>query len=464
MEGHLMPRYTDRWGLSILGSGDTLQADGYKFTDADRRLIDRLLTYATEQHHHTGLTGDDLTPDVALNLVLSDTGGTMAAGSRFYYQYTIVDPLGNESGPSPIGYVDTPSTVEAPSAPVISYLTGGGAIEPGGYSYAVSAYVGASTQETKALNSAYINIPGSSPSNEISLILPTLPIGADGLNVYRKSPSGMHYLWLTSIAGPTSLQEWIDDGSLEGDCDRSLPPVNRTGNTNSITVSLPGATPTIGDGWSWRVYRTVDPANWGRSILTTMTPFGDPLETPLWFVDTGLATDVGAPPAKAQIINSPPKINLTDAAEVQGSLPPGLVVAPHMLTFHRPGPVTAEDGTFTWVCDFDMADVIGVRLYLGADSTPASQDVIADIVALRPSQSSSTWQSLFDTPPAIAVGANATALATPDRQHLERGDALSANILQAGGGTPATDTDLTVNVLLYVKDGSETTSYQWFTT
>ena len=38
-----MPRYTDRWGLSILGSGDSLQSDGFKFTDADRELIDRLL-------------------------------------------------------------------------------------------------------------------------------------------------------------------------------------------------------------------------------------------------------------------------------------------------------------------------------------------------------------------------------------------------------------------------------------
>jgi hypothetical protein len=461
-----MPRYTDRWGLSVLGSGDSLQSDGFKFTDADRHLIDRLLRYATEEHRHTGTSGEDLTPVTTLNLTLSTTGGTIASGARYYYRYTVIDELGSESAPSPIAYLDTPSTVATPTAPAISYVGGTGALQPGGYSYVLSAYKGASTQETKATNSAFITIPGAVPNNSVSLIMPALPAGANGYNVYRKSPSGMHYLYITSVAAPSPLQVWVDDGSIEGDCDRSLPSVNRTGGTNAIGVSFPGATPFLDERWSWRVYRSTDPNRWGRSLLKTLNPIGDPPATPLSFYDTGLATSVGGPPAKAQVINAPPKINLTDGAEVEGSLPPGLLVAPQMLTFFQPGLVEAGDGTFIWVCDFDMADIQLVRIYLGPDAAPAADDLIVDVKAMRPSQGSSTWVSLFAPeidPPTLPVGENDLAPVVPARQHLERGDALSVDILQAGGGATPTDTDLSVNLLLYVKDGSETISYQWAT-
>lgn len=459
-----MPRYTDRWGLSVLGSGDSLQADGFKFTDADRRLIDRLLAYAAEGHHHTGLSGEDLTPAAALSLSLNTTGGTIASGARYYYRYTIIDEYGNESAPSPLAYIDTPSTVATPAAPAVSVIAGTGSLQPGGYSYVLSAYKGASTQETKATNSSFINIPGVQPMNQVQMILPNLPQGGDGFNVYRKSASGMHYLWLTSIAAPSPLQTWIDDGSLTGDCDRSLPPVNRTGGTNSITVAFPGATPSIPTGWAWRVYRSVDPSRWGRSRLMDLAPRGTPPETPLSFTDVGLSTEVGGPPAKAQIINAPPKINLTDAAEVTGSLPPGLLAAPQMLTFTKPGPVEAAPGTFTWVCEYDQADLLTVRAYLGIDSTPALRPVIVDILALRPSQGSSTWESVF-TPevplPEIPVGDNIGGLVEPARKHLERGDALSVDVVQSGGGATPTDVDLSVNLTLMVKAGSETESYAW---
>lgn len=459
-----MPRYTDRWGLSVLGSGDSLQADGFKFSDADRRLIDRVLSYAAEGHRHTGMRGDDLTPTAALRLALFNTGGTIASGSRYYYRYTIIDEFGNESAPSPIAYIDTPSTVATPTTPATSYLSGTGTLQPGGYSYALSAYKGATTQETKASNAAFISIAGTSPLNQVNLILPALPFGADGFNVYRKSPSGMHYLWLANVATPTLLQNWVDDGSISGDCDRSLPSVNRTGATNAIGVTFPGAAPDIADGWSWRVYRSIDPNRWGRSRLKDMTPIGATPVTPMSFNDTGLSTEVGGPPAKAQVINAPSKITLTDAAEIEGTLPPGLLVAPQMLTFTSPGTVQAREGTFTWVCDFDHADVKLVRIYLAPDSSPASDPLIVDVKALRPSQGSSTWTSLFapeESEPTLPVGENMGEPVTPTRQHLERGDALSIDVVQAGGGATPTDTELSVNLLLYVKDGSETTSYVW---
>lgn len=459
-----MPRYTDRWGLSILGSGDSLQSDGYKFTDADRQLIDRLLTYATEQHRHTGIRGDDLTPGVAPGLTLSSTGGTLAAGTRYYYCFTIIDPYGNETAPSPVGFVDTPSTIETPGAPATNFVSGSGSLEPGGYSYVLSAYAGATTQETKATNSAFLNVPGVSPNNQVMLILPSLPYGADGFNVYRKSPSGMHFLWLAAVAAPDPLQIWTDDGTLDGDCDRSLPSVNRTGATNAIGVSFPGATPLLDDAWAWAVYRTTDSTNWSRSFLKLLTPMGATPTTPLSFTDPGLANDVGGPPAKVQIINAPPKVNLTDGAEVQGTLPPGRVIQPQTLTFIAPGPVYPRPGAHTWVCDYDLADIVGIRLWLAVDSVPAQRSIIVDVLGLRASKSDTDWTSLFapDTAlPRLDVNENTSAVFVPARQHFERGDALSVDIVQAGGGATPTDTDLTVSVLLYVKDGSETESYVW---
>jgi hypothetical protein len=184
----------------------------------------------------------------------------------------------------------------------------------------------------------------------------------------------------------------------------------------------------------------------------------------LSFDDIGLASQVGGPPTTAQLIDAPAKIAMTNGAEVDGALPPGLIVVPQMLTFVAPGVVQAQPGTFTWICDYDMADVVSLRVYLGIGSVPAQQDLIIDLLALRPSAGSSSWESLFtpDTsPPTLPVGQNMANLVVPVRKHLERGDALSVDVLQAGGGPTPTDKDLSVNLLLKVKDGSETESYVW---
>lgn len=458
-----MPSYTNRWGLSILGSGDSLADDGYKFTDADRRLIDRLLAYASEQHRHTGDSGIDRTPVAALSLMLEPTLGSMPSGTRFYYRYTVTDDDGNESGPSPVATIDTPSSVATPQAPALSYLTGSGSLLPGRYSYVVSAFKGASSLETKAINSAIIAIDGVAVTNSVSMILPDLPLGATGLNIYRRTPSGMHYLFIDSVTAPTSGQVWIDDGATDGDCDRGLPAVNRTSNSSAVDVGFPGATPTVPDGWSWTIYRTDNPSDWGRSFLTEMVPQGATPYTPTAFLDVGGATQVGGPPTQAQVIQAPSKINLTDAAEIAGTLPPGLAVIPHVVTFTQAGPVTSMLGSFTWVCEFDQADIVMCRAYLGVDSVPAADDVIVDVNAYRPSVSPA-WESVYldgPTRPRVSVGENVGEPAVPEVRHLVAGDLLSVDVDQSGGGATPTDDNLTVNVLLYVQHGSETTSHSW---
>lgn len=457
-----MPSYTDRWGLSILGPGDTLQSDGFKFTDADRRLIDRLLTYAAEQHRHTGLTADDLTPSLGLALTL-DTTGTLPAGTRYYYRYTVLDEYGNQSAPSPVAHIDTPPTIPDPGAPTLIVMAGSGDLEPGGYSYVVSAWKGSSTEETRATASAFVKIPGGTASNSIGLILPSLPLGADGLNVYRKPPSGLNYLHLLT----TTDVEIVDDGTVAPDANRTLPSSNRTGAVNSIVVSLPGDPPALANGVSWRVYRTTDPANWNRSELLDIGPIGEPPVLPTEFTDTGLAVQIGGPPATPQTINAPSKIVLTDGEEVEGSLPPGLLVAPNVLTFvAAPGPVYPAAGTYTWICDYDLIVIVHCRAYLGVGSVPAAQDVIVDVNAYRPSIDQDYWESIYDGPsrPTVPVGESVGEPSEPpDLTILQQGDALQIDIDQAGGGATPTDLDLSLNVLMYVKDGSETESYPWLT-
>jgi hypothetical protein len=458
-----MPEYTDRWGLSLLGPGDTLAGDGYKFSESDILLVDRLLQYAAEQHHHSGATGNDMSPRTGPNLAMLPSAGAMASSSRYYYVVTLVDDLGNETAPSPVSVVDTPAAVSTPGAPALSYLTGSGTLLPGNYSYVLSAYKGANNLETKATNSALVTIPGSSPTNHINLILPNLPIGADGLNVYRKSPSGMHYLYITSIPSPTTGDSWIDDGTIEGDCDRSLPGTNRTSNTAAVRVTYPGATPVTPEGWGWRIYRSTSALDWSRSFLADVAPQGATPVTPITYTDVGSGTQNASPPTVAQVINAPSKVQLTDAAEVEGVLPPGAAVVPHVVTFSRPGPVTETTGTFTWTCDFDQADIISCRAYLGVDSEPASQDVIVDVNTFRPAKENA-WISIYDDGaerPTVPVGSNFGTPTTPVHQHLVVGDSLNVDVDQAGGGATPTDTNLTVNILLYVQHGSVDTSYDW---
>lgn len=459
-----MPRYTDRWGLSILGPGDSIQGEGFKFSDADRRLIDRLLEYAAEGHRHTGAAGTNRTPAAGLNLTLQPTGGSIPAGARYYYRFTVVDDVGNESAGSPIQSIEMPLAVTAPQAPAPTPVTGTGDLQPGTYSYTFSAYRDVSTLETKAINSAAVKIPGNNAHNSVQMTLPDLPIGATGLNCYRKSPSGLHYLFLVSIAASSNGQSWIDDGTAGPNPDRTLPPINRTSNDNMVFVAYPGATPTIPEGWSWRIYRTQDPADWGRSFLTELRPLGTPPTTPTVYPDVGSATSLGGPPASAQVIKAPDKIDLTDAAEVQGELPPGCVTVPHVISFTHPGPVTVGQGTFTWVCEFEEADIVDCRAYLGVGSKPATQDVIVDVHASRPSQGQSTWASIYNngpTRPTVPVGTTVGTPTTPSVTHLEAGDLLRVDRDQAGGGATPTDLNLVVNVLMYTKYGPTDASYDW---
>lgn len=444
---------TDRFGLNTLGPGDSMADDGFKFSDGDIQLIDRLLQLAVEGHHHTGEAAVDNTPASPPTLYLTTTGGGLPSSTRFFYRFTLVDAQGNETLPSPVVFQDTPIAVPDPAAPSLSYLSSGGLLDPGNYSYVLSAYTTATTLESRAANSAYITVAIPTSVGRVSIEMPPLPSGATGFNIYRKAPNGARYQYLDSTTGTT----YIDDGSVAPDCDRSLPAINTTNNTSIITITYPGSTPVVPVGFTWKIYRTTNPNNWANSLLhhVVETTGATPVVN-IAFSDVGGATSSGQPPTTTQLIGNPSKILLTDAAEIQGMIPPGLVLATKTIEFTASGPVVAGPGSYTWLCPYDQAHITGVRAHLGVDSWPAATDVIVDVNKW----SGASWDTIFPSSPqpTVPVGWQNGALFVPDVTSLVAGDMLSVDVDQAGGGATPTDQNLVITVIMLVKDGSSTVS------
>jgi hypothetical protein len=462
---------TDHYGLSTLTGGDSLSQDGYKYTDADRSTIDMVLYQGAEGHVHTGAAASVLEPDTAPTLTLETTGGFLPAGTRVYYKYTYVSPQGGETIASPESFVDTPLAIADPSAPVISYTETGGVLPAGNYFYVLSSYISVSTNETKATAASFITIPATTGTNEITLTLPDPDPYQTGFIVYRRKPGQSRYFYLatvpTDVATPPTT--YVDDGSVEEDCDRTLPVANTTNATSSITVSIPGATPVVPEGYTWKIYRTYVNGTWTRSFLTHIT------ETTVIggtfavtdYLDVGLSTSDGTFPDVSLALAQPSKIDLTDGANVQGTLPMGMVSGfVHAQELFFPGTLTVGAGEAEWICPFTEAVVIHAVAALGRGSAPSSDDVIADVVIGKGDPP--VFTSVYLTQgamPTIAVGDNktvsaATANGTLINRTLSQGDVLSADIIQDGGGASPTDVDLSVVVLMYVQAGA-LTSIDW---
>lgn len=230
-----MAEYTDHYGWIKLLAGEAFSTNDYQFVQADRESQDRLVHQGAENHVHTGAAPAFTTPGAASTLTLSTTGGFIPAGTRVYYKSTFVDASGNETGGSPEAYVDTAAAVSSPLAPALTLASTGGTLTAGNHYYALSAYKGANTQETKALNTAYITIPSGVTTGKITLTFPTAPTGADGFNVYRKKPGANDFRYITSVVvATTSLQ----DTNLTEDTSRTLPTGNTTNAANSVTVEV----------------------------------------------------------------------------------------------------------------------------------------------------------------------------------------------------------------------------------
>lgn len=456
---------TNRFHLATLESGDEFSEEGYKYTNADRQQIDRLLEIGAETHVHNGAVGSENDPEDPPELTLDTAGsGGIGSGERVRYKFTLVDAVGNESAASPEAYVDTPDPVESPAATTLSSATTGGSLLPGNYFYCLSAYVDFNTSETKAPNRAYITVPVGTATNVVTLTLPALPFGATGFNIYRRAPGSPKYFYLASVDMDvaTPPDSYDDDGSVTPDAGRTLPISNSTFSSNSVTVSYPGATPVVPDGYTWKIYRTYESGEYDDSFLTWVveeTSEGSGVIV-TEYEDVGAGTTTGAPPAYSQIVDSPSKIDLTDAAEVQGTLPPGLNVVPFVYSFVVPGQVTVGTNEEVWICEFDYAQILYCRANLGVNSTPDSTDVIVDVNKYTALDATPTWSTIYTTQanrPTVPVGEFFGGTYEPDVTGLYLGEALAIDVDQAGGGINS-DADLTVNIVMLVQSGDRAAS------
>lgn len=443
----MMVEYTDDYGLEKLGVGDQITD---KFGSEDRDTISQLLRLGAETHHHTGLPVEDAGFGVGartLTLTQGQTTGVIPAGVRVHYRFTVTID-GFESNVSDTFYVDTPSPVAAPLAPVLETSDTGGVLLPGNYYYVLTAYTGTNTEETRGLSPTYLLVPSGTATNTVTVTLPDLPDGADGFNVYRKKPGGVRYDYVTTIdmdvATPPST--FLDDGSIEEDCDRTIPAQNFTNTRNHVLVELDGDPLDSGDSWS--LYRTYVEGDYIDSRIATNTIGA----TPVYEFDDLGAAGSGSPPAAGLAVSSPSRVLLTDATEVQGSLPLGNTAYPLQITFNFAGPLQLVQGSAVWTCEFPYAEILWCRAVLGRGSTPASDPVLVDINK-GPSSATPSFSTIYTTQanrPSIDVGLMRGDRHVPDVVTLERGDMLTFDIDQVGGGTTPTDRDLTVSVFMFV--------------
>jgi hypothetical protein len=436
-----MPSFTTHYGLEKLASAEPFSSNGQKYTEADRDAIDRLLYLGAEGHHHTGATVTQSNPASPASLLASTSGGTLPAGTRVYYEYTWVDANGFETAPSPSVYVDLPSQLATPNPPTLTSTSGTGTLAAGYYAYELTAYSGASsTSETAASTPAFIS---TTATGEVTLFFPTAPSGASGWNIYRRDPNGTNYQFLaTVVLGATPPTSYVDNGSVAINCNRIAPNRNTTASRNSVTITLPQSAPS---GYTTNLYRTSTTGVWTSSFLANLST--------TTFIDTGFGTTNSSPPLASELVGSPSKVMLTNAAEVQGQLPVANVAAfPLVVTFAFPGQVAAQTGPSVWTCDFSSATIVWARASLGVGSTPAAQSVIADVLT-GTAGATPTFSTIYTsaTKPHVDVGHQTGPTCAPDVTSLSLGDSISADIVQSGGGATPTDSYLTLNVYLLVR-------------
>lgn len=423
---------TSHYNFKRLNTGDNLYSDSAKFTWGDREQMDALIYQGAEGHHHTGESSGS-NPTLAPTLALDDSSGSLSGSTTYYYCYTYVDSAGLESSPSPVASQATSSAVTSPTAPALATSPTGGVLLPGQYFYVLTAYQSSNTVETKGLSPNTIVIPVGTSTNRVTLTLPSLPSGATGFNIYRKKPGGLGMFYLDSVdlnvATPPTT--YVDDGNPLEDCTRTLPSVNSTNSTNNITITLPGATPVIPAGYTWKIYRSTVAGSFTNAFLTqqTVNPY---------YVDTGTVTTAGSPPVYSQFTTTPSKVLLTDAAEVQGTLPMGVVSGfPFIVEFNTSGAISAASQPFVWICEFPNFYVNWCRITLGTAGT--SSTTIVD-VNKGPSSATPTLTTIYTTQanrPMAQTGQKRGVATVPDVHSFVLGDAMTVDIDQAGGGSPA---------------------------
>lgn len=267
-----------------MGAGDALSLNDWAFTEKNIEVIDVLLKYLAD-HTHDGTPPPQEGPEdpPALDLVPTTVGAGFPAETTIFYRYSHVDPTGTESVASVQSSVTTPAPLAVPEAPIVEWGTASGALPPGTYLYRVSVWTGSDTLETPAGPIGAVLIPTGNPVARAVLTLPDLPAGADGWNVYRRSPGGVDYQLVASVEAADGVT--FEDGGLPPSGLRFAPTYDTSQNSTNVTITVDN----VPAGWSWRVYRSLTDGSWGQSLLDTI-----PAATET-FTDTGVESFDGAP-------------------------------------------------------------------------------------------------------------------------------------------------------------------------
>lgn len=303
-------------GLLQIGPGESPIKNDSEFFRGNMDVVDAAVGLVT-LHRHNGqpVVGADAPdpPDVAVS---TSVDGGIAGNATVHYRVSHVDASGNESPASYATSITTPAPLDVPDAPTVARHETGGDLAPGMYQYALSAYRGSTTLETKADNPATANLPPSAGDTQaVDLTLPVLPDDADGFNIYRRTPNATTYYFLASVPAVDTGDVFTDDGSISPNLARPLPQVDSSNAANAIVVTPDG---TLSTGESWNVYRAIteddDDPVWASSLVGQIDHPADEL------TDTGTATDTRSPIEASLGLNNPDQIDL--GSEVSGVLPP----------------------------------------------------------------------------------------------------------------------------------------------
>lgn len=356
---------TNNFGLSTVGSGESIADDGHKYSLRDRQTIDALLwTLFNHDHSSETETAPFSGPTQRPVLTLASTGGELGAGQNLAYKISYRDAYGNETEASLEAQVSTPLAIASPPSFELAVATTGGSLAPGIYRYAV-AYIQAGGFTTKAPNISSIIVPTGTITNEITMTLDTLPATATGWDIYRRDPATDEFYFLDTVGFGNT--EYVDDGSSTLDCTRKRPAFNTTNSTNMVTVEIdPNDLPLNPRITAWRLFRASQSGPFGENSLLvevteTTTEGGADLVTE--YEDDGTGTGPGQPLEQSAVPPAPLRLDASVVfSETSGRLP--AIAAPWRVhQFH----------TF---CPGELADsVVYNRTVLEEDMTPSRIEV-----------------------------------------------------------------------------------------
>lgn len=273
---------TENFGFSLIENVYDLS----KSYNGDISLIDVVLKVVGSAGDGSSVTVSEPSAEFAGS---ASIGGTLPAGSTYYYAYTHVDPAtGLQSAASDEITVETLDEVFSPSAPSFSTASSGGSLTPGQYSYVLSGWKVHNSFETSAVNSSSVTLfSGAGNDQVITLTLPSLG-DFDGYNVYRRRPGSSSFYYIGSV----TTTELVDDGLAVEDCERFAPVSSNIVSGNLVNLSIDS----LPSGYHWKIYRSTVSGDYSNSLIATIT------DGSLTYADMGDVVQFKSPPVETPVL------------------------------------------------------------------------------------------------------------------------------------------------------------------